>query len=176
MLLRVNNIFNDLRRLPSVVPPPPLQSNSSLSSSQPADHKLRREIQREGGNFGRILVRSCEEDGIRSSRSRFLQLPKNHNPSKAGTTLAWHGSCPLVERCQSLGTFFAHLVYSANPFVPDARSETEEAIKPRRPLFVPSNGGRLASPHPLCRSSVGSPFAFSLLPRSCMSRHLPRGF
>ena len=76
--------------------------------------------------------------------------------------------------------FFAHLVYSANPFVPDARSETEEAIKPRRPLFVPWNGGRLASPHSSarspCRSSVGSPFAFSLLPRSCMSRHLPRGF
>ena len=68
------------------------------------------------------------------------------------STLAWHGSCPLVERCQSLGTFFAHLVYSANPFVPDARSETEEAIKPRRPLFVPWNGGRLASPRSSARS------------------------
>ena len=51
--------------------------------------------------------------------------------------------------------FFAHLVYSANPFVPDARSETEEAIKPRRPLFVPWNGGRLASPRPLALPLLG---------------------
>ena len=73
--------------------------------------------------------------------------------------------------------FFAHLVYSANPFVPDARSETEEAIKPRRPLFVPWNGGSLLLVPSLCRSvGRGRPFAFSLLPRSCMSRHLPRGF
>ena len=35
---------------------------------------------------------------------------------------------------------------------------------------------RFSSPARPAARSVGSPFAFSLLPRSCMSRHLPRGF
>ena len=48
----------------------------------------------------------------------------------------------------TLDHFFAHLVYSANPFVPDPSGRglsDAEAIKPRRPLFVAWNG-REASP------------------------------
>ena len=173
--------FQRLKTSPFLPPSPPIQS-VSLSSAQPTDHKLRREIQRGVGkirpNSGQVVRGRWNQkqqqqpaDGARERAGAFYSSKRIIIRARRRTTLAVALSAaagPLVERCQSLWTiFFAHLVYSANPFVPDPSALSDaEAIKPRRPLFVAFKEWRLL----LLSLSA------RILARSCMSRHLPRGF